>query len=84
MSGQNNDEGDDISDTVDSFCDGSFNVDVIDNSSKRQLELQKLKRELRKSKESQSNLASNLSGLFNEDQISFLFKKPGSGRGIIF
>ena len=89
MSGQNNGEGDDISDNDDSFCDGSFNedsscVDEIDNSSKLQLELQKLKRELRKAKESQSNLTSNLSGVFNEDQISFLSKKPGSGRGMIF
>ena len=59
------------------MLDGSLNedsscVDEIDNSSKLQLELQKLKRELRKTKESQNNLASNLSGLFNEDQISFL------------
>ena len=46
-----------------------------------ELELQKVKQELRKEKESHTNLVNNISGIFNEDQISFLTKKPGSGRG---
>ena len=53
MSCQNNDEGNDSSDNVGSFCDGSFNednscVDEIDNISNLQFELRNLKRELRK------------------------------------
>ena len=47
-----------------------------------ELELQKVKQELRKEKESNTNLVNNPSGIFNEDQISFLTKKPGSGRGM--
>ena len=65
-----------------SISEDNTNIDEP-NLSAIELELQNVKRELKKEKESHANLVTNLSLIFNEDQISFLTKKPGSGRGMI-
>ena len=44
-------------------------------------ESEMLKKELKKAKENHKNLANNISALFNEDQIAYLSKKPGYGKG---
>ena len=91
MSSQNEDEGDSVvpqlHDPIPVNNHGSISEDNITNIdepnlSAIELELQNVKRELKKEKESHANLVTNLSGIFNEDQISFLTKKPGSGRGM--